>query len=130
MKLVTIVSKPFVDSFKKLMALPNVPVKTAFKLRGIKKTLSDQTEKYIELKDQYASEFSLKDENGKPIEEIVGTQKTVKLDMSRIHDFYKKMKELNEVDAPIAELSVAELGTEAAALLTPDDVFNLEFLTE
>ena len=130
MKLGTVASTKFRDSFHKLMNQPRVPVKTAFKMRSIAKVINENLAHYSEIKDRAAKEFALKDETGKPVEEIVGTQMTTRLDMVQMPAFFKKIKELDSVEVKLDQLSVSELGDEKHLTLTPDDYFVLEFLVE
>lgn len=130
MKLGVLVGKPFQDSFKKLMNQPKIPMKVSFKLKGYAKKIAEEITKYNELRDNIAKEHSKKDESGKVIEELVNNQTVTHLDMGKIQDFYAKIKELDSVEVEFPGLSIAELGKEEDLTLVPDDVYNLEFLTE
>lgn len=131
MRLGVLVSKPFKESFRKLMNQPKVPIKTSFKLRGLAKLVQEELTKYEEVRDQIAKEYAVIDEiTGKPVEEVVGTQMTTRLDLSKMPLFFKKIKELDSIEVKIDKFSISDLGEEKDLTLTPEDFFNLEFLVE
>jgi hypothetical protein len=131
MKLGRLVNQSFNSSLKKLIQNPKIPIPVSFKLRGMIKKIAEEAGKYYELHNQLLLEFAEKDANGKVVEEIVNGRKTVKIDATKLQDFGKKVKELEDIEVSLTPIKLEELGIEPIELsLSPEDVFNLEFLTE
>ena len=131
MKLFILISQKFQDSFSKLLRQEKVPVKAAFKLRGIAKIVTENCEKYEDLYRQYANEFGERDANGDVITQMAttpkGDQSVIVLDRSRITEYNQKLKDLGNLDVEIPTISIDELGEPS---LTPEDFVYLEFISE
>ena len=116
----------FQEAFKKLLK-KNVPIKTAFKLKGIAKTINDELAKYNELKNALILEYAEKDEAGNPKEEVLGEERKVRLDVSRLKEFVTKLRELDSLEVEIQTIPVEELGENN---LLPEDLLELDFIVE
>lgn len=123
MKLKVLVSESFNKSFDNLCSLKTIPAPTMFILRGMRKKLSEEIEKYSELRTEYVKEFAQKDNEGNL---IYVKENIVKLQDSKACN--AKIGELEKTEVEMVEISFSDLGKEPA--LTPDDLYNLEFIVE
>jgi hypothetical protein len=129
-KLGKLASRSFEQSFKQLVQNNKIPVKTGFKLKGIIKVVGDEVTKYRALITDYAREYSVKDEQGNPKEEIRGVDRVFTIDLTRKAELDEKIRELDGLDVDLPNISVSELGNAGDLSISPDDLFNLEFITE
>jgi uncharacterized protein YnzC (UPF0291/DUF896 family) len=130
MKLNNIVSQAFQASFSKLMKQEKIPVKTAFKLRGVAKAVREECAKYEELRKQYIETYSMKDKKGNQLTDTVNNQTGIKLRPDKVKEFNEKMVELGNIEVEIPQIRAEELGNEEHLNLTPEDIFLLEFIVE
>lgn len=129
MKLGSLSNPRFSIAFDKLMKLPGVPGKGAFKLRTIAKKVTEEIAKYEEAKKSYINEYAEKDpRNGNVLTEITNGQEFLKFAPGVKEQYVKKIAELNDVDVEIPTISWPELGDNPN--LTPEELFYLEFLVE
>lgn len=122
-KLGKIISEDFTNSLNNLCNLRTIPGPTMFTIRGIRKKIAEETTKYNEIRAEYINEYGQKDNDGNL---IYVSENIVKLKDSKSCN--AKIKELEETLIEIKEISFADLG--ANPVLSPNDLFNLEFITE
>lgn len=106
MKLARLVDPKFHAALDKLAA-ESLPLKVAFRLKGIAKTVREEFAKYEELRQEALNKFGKKDENDKLVLDASGN---VQFDSSNMQEFAKEIGALanEEVDLPTIKLS--ELG--------------------
>jgi hypothetical protein len=125
--LAKIVSPKFRKSVDKLAA-QELPIRAMFQLKGIVKTIREETTKWDELQLDAAKKWADKDEDGKPIlEKSDGKSTYYKMDHENMIKFAAEMGELAKVEIDIAEVKISELGN---VKLTTDDLVELDFVVE
>lgn len=129
MKLSCIVGAAFQSSFSKLMKQDKIPVKTAFKLRGVAKVVRDEIAKYDDVRKQYIEAYSMKDKKGNQVTDTINNQTGIKIQPSKIQEFNEKMAELGNIEVEVPQIMAEDLGNEHLNL-TPEDIFLLEFIVE
>lgn len=125
MKLVKIASSQFSDSLKNLMKMPGVPAKTMFKIRGIAKIITEESEKYNELTQKIIEEFGERDESGNLVK-VSGNN--IKIQKDKIKDMDEKLKELSLIEVELPTVKFEDLGEKPE--LNSIDLFQLEFIVE
>jgi len=120
MKLARITDKRFRDVLKKLSE-QKLPLKAAFKLKGIAKKVNDEFTKYDELRLESVKKFAEKDDAGNLILDDKGN---AKFSNDGMLDFVKQLDELLSIDIEILPLSIDELGSELN--ITADELMILE----
>jgi hypothetical protein len=125
MKLSKLVDPQYQAILRKLSS-QEVPLRTAFKLRGIIKTASDELSKYDEVRGEALKRLGDKKEDGS-LE--VDAQGTVKLNEDNMKVFVAQLNELLDSDVNIGNLKLNELGDKAS--LTANELLVLDgFIVE
>lgn len=119
MKIGKLVEPEFKKTLKKL-SKEKIPVKAAFKLKGILLKVEDEAAKYEELRLEYLSKYADKDAKGDMIMNELGN---AQITPENLAQFYKDMNELKEVEVDLESLSVSELGDKAE--MSADDLIVL-----
>lgn len=106
MKLARLVDPKFHSALEKLTT-ESLPLKVAFRLKGIAKTVREEFAKYEELRQEALSKFGKKDENNKLVLDDAGN---VQFEGASLQEFAKEIGALanEEIDLPTIKLS--ELG--------------------
>lgn len=123
MKLKTIVSDNFTESFNNLCSLRTIPASTLFILKGMRKKLNEEVSKFNELRTEYIKEYAERDENNNIV--------YVKENVIRLRDSLacnNKIQELENTEIDVQELKFSSLGENPA--LSTNDLCNLEFIVE
>lgn len=121
-KLATIVNPKFQETLVKL-SRSKIPVRTAFKLKGMVKTAQVEFEKYEDCRKQAIHKYGKKDEEGK-LE--VDDQGQVRLEGDSLQEFAKELSELTNVEVQMPTLTVDELGEDCE--LTAEEFIYLDDL--
>ena len=129
MKLGKLAGNEFGISLSNLMKLKGLSIGTQFKLKRLAKTIGTEVDDYNSIRKTVIEEFGDKDEKGNLIIKLVGNQEIVQIPPANLKNANKKLDELACREFDVPEINVSELGR-AAEALTPDDLFNLEFLTD
>lgn len=119
MKLEKIVDKKFQKALNNLLQ-QNVPLKTAFKLRGLNNRVKEEIEKYEHCRHSALNKYGRKDANGKL--EIVG--KAVQFETDGMDKFLRELGELGSVDVDVGHINIADLGDDVA--LSVEDLEALD----
>jgi|ERR1051325_2699090 hypothetical protein len=106
MKLANIVDPRFHEALNKL-ANAALPVKTAFKIKGVTKVVRAEYEKYEEVRQASLKSHGLKKEDG---ELDLDDKGNVKFDNDGIVAFAKDMADLTALEVEVPTVSLAELG--------------------
>lgn len=133
MKLGVLASQEFQVAFQKLMSGKGIPVKTSFMLRGLSKKLMSEVKNHSDMKNGLIVELSLKDDKGNIVESVDGEKRTIQFAADKFGEFAKKIKELDDIDVEIPNVSVSDLGGMESLErvgLSPNDILVLEFLSE
>lgn len=92
-----------------------LPVKLAFKLRGIVKKIAEETDKYDTVRKDLIEKYGKKDENGK----LLVAEDQVQFDQDGMKGFVSEINELLTVDVELATINIGDL-SEAVSLSTED----------
>jgi hypothetical protein len=106
MKLATIVNPKFQKALSNLLK-NQVPIKTAFKLKGILQTVSQELSKYEALRSELLQRYGSKDETGKLIRDKAGK---VALEGDGLRAFSDELNQLVDLDLDIPSIKLEELG--------------------
>jgi hypothetical protein len=120
MKLSKLVDPSFQAALRKL-ASQDVPLRSAFKLKGMIKQVNDALAKYDEVRTDALKRYGDKDEKG---ELVLDENRSVKLSEDNAQNFVKELNELLNDGVEISNLKIAELGDKAA--LTTSELMLLE----
>lgn len=110
MKLGRIVDERFHTALAKLSTEP-LPLKTAFKIKGISKSVRDEYAKYEECRQAALKNHGLKKEDG---ELDLDEKNNVKFDQDGMMAFAKDMSDLTSLDLDIPTVKLSELGDKLA----------------
>jgi len=125
MKLGTLIDPRFKAALAKLQAAP-LPLKIAFKLRGVVKAIEKELQTYEDVRQAALQKHGLKDEAGKLLtndDEI----KSVKFESEEAFKaFLKDLADLSSVEVEIPKVVVADI--EEAVKLSSDELAMLEDL--
>ncbi len=119
MKLEKIVDKKFQKALNNLLQ-QNMPLKTAFKLRGLNKKVKEEVEKYEACRHAALNKYGRKTEDGRL--EIVG--KAVQFESDGMDKFLRELGELGSVDVDVGHIDIADLGDDIA--LSVEDLEALD----
>jgi hypothetical protein len=124
MKLAVVVS----DAFRKALAnlaKQKIPLKTAFKIKGIIKRVDEEYAKYEECRKASLARFGKKDEEGNL---LLDEHKSVRLGPNDIEGFIKELNELTSTDIEVQTISLSELGD--GIQLSTEELLILEQIIE
>lgn len=122
MKLAKIIDPKFKDVIRKLAA-EKLPLKTAFKIKGIMKTLDGEIEKYDEVRREALDKYGSRGEDGELVVDATGG---VQLDAASMAMFMKSVNELLGMQVAVDTISISELGDDVR--LSADDLTALDDL--
>lgn len=122
MKLGKLVDPQYQAILRKLAA-QELPLRTAFKLRGIIKTGNDEFAKYEEVRADALKRFGDRKEDGSLDADEKGT---VKLSEENMQQFVAELNALLATDINVGTIKVSELGDKAS--LTTQDLITLDSL--
>lgn len=124
MKLAKLVDPQFQAALRKLAA-EELPLRTAFSLRGIIKQANDELAKYDEVRADALKRLGDKKEDG---ELNVDENGSVKLSEENMKSFVEQLNQLLAADVPMQAIKLADLGTKlnvsATDLLTLDSLIT------
>lgn len=106
MKLYNIVNPKFQDAMNKLSAEP-LPLKTAYRLKGIVKKVKEESAKHEELRLDALQRYGRKKEDGS-LE--VGPTGEVSFEPENLKSFIKELSELNDSDVDFVGISMDDIG--------------------
>lgn len=106
MKLARLVDPNFHSALTKL-STQNLPVRVAFKLKGIVKTTNEEYAKYEEIRNELLNKFGKKNEDGSL---CTGEHNSVQFEGDNYMLFAKELGELVSVELDIPTIKVSELG--------------------
>lgn len=113
MKLARLVDPRFHSALDKLAA-EQLPLKLAFRLKGIVKTVREEYQKYEEVRQAALTKYGKKDENG---EFVMDEFKNVQFDGENIKEFAKELSQLANEDIELPTIKLSELGDKIAMTL-------------
>lgn len=122
MKLSKLIEPQFQATLRKL-AGQDIPLKTAFKLRGIIKKTNDELVKYDEVRTDALSRLGDKNEDGSLATDERGT---VKLSGDNLQSFTDQLSALINTDVDVGSVGVNELGDKLT--ITTNDMLMLDDL--
>lgn len=122
MKLGKLVDPNYQAVLKKLAA-QEIPLRTAFKLRGIIKTSNDEFAKYEEVRADALKRFGDRKEDGSLDADANGT---VKLSEENMAQFVAELNLLLGTEVSVGNIKLSELGEKAS--LTANDLMILDSL--
>jgi hypothetical protein len=114
MKLAQITGENFQRALDKLYS-QQLPIKTAFKLKGIIKVIREEYAKYEEVRNNALKKYGKKDDKG---ELVVDSKNKVQFENDSYEEFLKEFNELTSLDINIDQIKLSELGD--ASLSTQD----------
>lgn len=117
-KLALIVNPKFQEVLVKL-SRSKIPLKTAFKLKGIVKTTQIEFEKYEDCRKQALEKYGSKDDNG----ELIVENGNIKLEGEALQSFAKDLSELANMEIQMDSIFIDELGDKCE--LTTEELINL-----
>ncbi len=120
MKLARIVDPRFQSAFKKLMG-EQLPLKTAFKMKGIYARIQTEADRYEETRQAALGRFGNKKEDGTL---DVDANSQVKISDANVELFVKELNELMSLDVEIGAVSIDELGNNVS--ITPEELILLD----
>jgi hypothetical protein len=106
MKLGKIVNGRLLESIKKLSET-QLPIKTAFKLKGIAKLLRDEAAKHEELRVENLNKHGIKEENGAL---KLDARNNVLFNEEGLKKFVADMEELASLEIEVPQITLSELG--------------------
>ena len=123
MKLSKIVDPTFVKALNKLN-MQELPLKTAFKLKGIIMKTDEERQKYNEVRQQALLKHGEKDENG---EIKVDDQGQAIMSNESMSAFITEINDLLLIDIDVPSISITELGSVS---MSSNELFLLDFIVE
>ena len=105
MKLSRLIDSRFHALLRKINGEP-VPLKTAFKLRGIKKRIEEELEKYEVVRKEALAKYGIKNEDGTT---KVDEEGHVQFDEEGMKAFGTQLSDLLSIEVEIPTLSISEL---------------------
>jgi len=106
MKLARLVDPKFHAALDKL-ATKSLPLKVAFRLKGIAKIVREEFTKYEELRQEALNKFGKKDENSKLILDAAGN---VQFEGTNLQEFAKEIGALANEEIELPTIKLSELG--------------------
>ena len=122
MKLAKLVDPNFQTALRKLAA-EELPLRTAFSLRGIIKQAGEELAKYDEVRAEALKRLGDKNEDGGL---AVDENGSVKLSEENMKAFVEQLNGLLATDVPLANVKLADLGTKLN--LSTNDLITLDSL--
>lgn len=122
MKLGRLIDGRFQIALAKLITQP-MPLRAAFKLKGINAKVQAETQKYEEVRQAALKRYGDKDEKG---ELLLNEDQTVKFSSDNFQAFATELNELSDTDVEVGAISITELGEKVQ--LTGDEVIALDSL--
>jgi hypothetical protein len=119
MKLALIIDPGFTTALKKLMG-EQLPLKTAYKLKGIAEKVQAENNKYDELRIAALNNYGSKDAEGKFVMTETGS---VDLQGDNLTNFLNELNQLLSIDVPLDSISINDLGDKLK--LSADELFLL-----
>lgn len=113
MKLARLVDPKFHAALDKLAA-ESLPLKVAFRLKGIAKTVREEFAKYEELRQEALTKFGKKDEEGKLVLDGSGN---VQFEGASFQDFAKEIGALASEEVELPTIKLSELGDKISMTL-------------
>lgn len=110
MKLARIVDPRFRTALQKIVNATGLPIRTAFRLKGIVKTVNEEYSKYEELRENLLNLHGSKDADGKLIIIENSNPPAVKLEGENLQLFAKELSELANEEIQLSKLKLSELG--------------------
>lgn len=107
MKLLRVVDEKLHAALQKL-SNEQLPLKTAFKLKGINKLIKDEFAKYDEVRKEALQKHGLKNEDGSL---KTDEKNNVKFDQDGMKGFIEELNELSNMEVEIPTISLSELGS-------------------
>lgn len=123
MKLARLADPRFHEALNKLAAA-NLPVKTAFKLKGVVKKVREEYSKYEEVRLAALNKYGKKKEDGSV--EMNDKQEVQFAESADMIKFATELQELSSVEIDLPTISLSDLGENVT--LNMDDVDMLEGL--
>ena len=120
MKLSRIIDGRFHMALARLSAQP-VPLKIAFKLKGIVAKVNEEMKKYEEVRSAALQKLGTKGEDGKL---VVNEQNNVQMSEEAMKQFATELNELGSTDIELPTVTLAELGDKTN--LTAEDAMSLD----
>ena len=105
MKLARLVDPNFHSALTKL-STQNLPVRIAFRLKGIVKTTNEEFSKYEEIRNDLLKKHGKKNEDGS----LAIENQNVQFEGNSYMEFAKELQELVNVELDIPTIKVSELG--------------------
>lgn len=102
-----------------------IPLKGAYKLKGIVKSIDEELNKYEDLRKEALAKFGRKDDKG---ELVLDDKGNVQFDESEMQDFMKELQDLVNLEVSIPKMSINDLGDNVS--LSVEDLFLLEDIIE
>lgn len=121
MKLSQLTDKRLQTTLKALMNKP-LPIKTAYKLKGLVKTVNDELAKYESLRQDIIGRLADRKDDGTIATDTTGN---VLFTSENRAAFFKELKDLLEMDVDMPSIKLADLGT---IDITAEDLFALDEL--
>jgi len=122
MKLAKLIDQGFQSSMRVLLKQP-LPLKTAYKLRGVVKKIEEELGKYDEIRREVLNKYGKKKEDGTL--ELTETNQ-VQFEQDSMQAFLQDINELSSLDVDLPTVTVTELGDDL--ILSADDLINLDGL--
>lgn len=122
MKLARLVDQGFQGSVRTLLKQP-LPLKTAYKLRGVVKKVEEELNRYEEVRKEALQKYGTKKEDGSL--ELTETNQ-VQFEPAKMQAFMTELSELTNLDIDVPTIMVNELGNDI--VLSTEDLLNLEGL--
>lgn len=124
MKLSTLINPEFQETVAKL-AKAELPLASAFKLKGITKRIDEEFNKYEEIRKKALTQYGEKDENDKLITQENGS---VKFSEEGMKAFVVDINELLKTEVEMPKLKISELGNKVT--LSANEVLTIEDIIE
>ena len=122
MKLSKLIDPEFQNTLKKLAA-QEIPLRTAFTLRGIIKSVNDELNKYDEVRTAALNQFGDKDADGKL---ILGEKNAVQINEENMKQFVAELNALLQTEVNVGSIKLSDLGDKAS--LTTSELITLDDL--
>lgn len=123
MRLGRLTDNKFQGVLRELLQQKGIPVKTAFKLKGIVKSIQVEVERYDEFRGELIKKYASKDEAGETIVEENGN---ARFSTENMNTFLKELNELLSLEVDVKTVELDELGE--AVSLTVEDLMVLDGL--
>jgi hypothetical protein len=124
MKLGRLIDPRFKDVVRRLQ-VERIPLKGAYKLKGIVKFIDDELNKYDDLRKSALDKFGRKDDAGALVTDERGN---VQFDEGNAAEFTTELQELTNLDVAIPKMSMADLGDKVN--ISVEELFFIEELFE